>query len=52
VTFNREGFALGIPNNITVTLHAVVPTANSTRCLQITIVGQLTTQTTGQGACI
>ena len=51
VTFNRECFALGIPNNITVTLHAVVPTANSTRCLQITIVGQLTTQTSGLGAC-
>jgi type IV fimbrial biogenesis protein FimT len=52
VTFNREGFALGIVNNVTVTLHAVVPSTGSTRCLQITIVGQLTTQTSGQGACI
>jgi type IV fimbrial biogenesis protein FimT len=52
VTFNREGFALGILNNVTVALHAAVPNASSTRCLKITIVGQVTTQTAGQGACI
>jgi len=52
VTFNREGFALNLNNPpITVTLHAAVPNNGSTRCLQITIVGQLTTETAGTGAC-
>lgn len=52
VTFNREGFALNLNNPpITVTLHAAVPSTGSTRCLQVTIVGQLTTETAGTGAC-
>ena len=52
VTFNREGFALNLKNPpITVTLHAAVPATATTRCLQITIVGQLTTETAGTGAC-
>ena len=52
VTFNREGFALNLNNPpITVTLHAAVPSTGSTRCLQITIVGQLTTEAAGTGAC-
>jgi type IV fimbrial biogenesis protein FimT len=51
VTFNREGFALGLNNTVTVTLHAAVPDNGSTRCLQITIVGQLKTETAGVGAC-
>ena len=52
VTFNREGFAFGLPNLVTITLHAAVPNASSTRCLAITIVGQLTTQSAGTGACL
>jgi type IV fimbrial biogenesis protein FimT len=52
VTFNREGFAMNLPPAVTIALHAVVPNASSTRCLRITIVGQLTTQSAGQGACI
>ena len=52
VTFNREGFALNLTNPpVTVTLHAAVPSTGSTRCLQITIVGQLTTEAAGTGAC-
>jgi type IV fimbrial biogenesis protein FimT len=52
VTFNREGFALNLnAPPVTVTLHAAVPSTGSTRCLQITIVGQLTTETAGTGAC-
>lgn len=51
VTFNREGFALNLAN-VTVTLHALVPNPSSTRCLKITTVGQLLTQSSGQGACI
>jgi type IV fimbrial biogenesis protein FimT len=52
VSFNREGFALGLNNTVTITLHAVVPDVGSTRCLAITIVGQLATQTSGQQACL
>jgi type IV fimbrial biogenesis protein FimT len=51
VTFNREGFALGLANTTTVTLHAAVPNATTTRCLQITIIGQLATEKAGVGAC-
>jgi type IV fimbrial biogenesis protein FimT len=52
VIFNREGFALQLNNPpVTVTLHAAVPNTSSTRCLRITIVGQLATETAGQGAC-
>jgi type IV fimbrial biogenesis protein FimT len=53
ISFNREGFALNLPNGgVTVTLHAAVPVQTTTRCLLITIVGQLTTQTSGVGACL
>jgi len=51
VTFNREGFALGLANTVTIALHAAVPDNSTTRCLQITIVGQLTTQSVGTGVC-
>lgn len=40
VTFNREGFAVALPNaGVLVTLHDSSNTANFTRCLQITLVG-------------
>jgi len=52
VTFNREGFALGLGNTVTVTLHAVVPNASSTRCLDISIVGQLKSENSGTGGCV
>jgi type IV fimbrial biogenesis protein FimT len=51
VTFNREGFALNMGSAVTITLHATPVTQGSTRCLYITIVGQVTTQTAGQLAC-
>jgi type IV fimbrial biogenesis protein FimT len=51
VTFNREGFALNLGGTVTITLHAATPTSGTTRCLQITIVGQLKTETAGVGAC-
>jgi type IV fimbrial biogenesis protein FimT len=51
VTFNREGFALGLNNTVTVTLHAAVPVSQTTRCLQITLIGQLTTETAGVLGC-
>jgi len=53
VTFNREGFAVQLNNPpVTITLHAAVPVSATTRCVRIAIVGQVTTQTSGQGACL
>jgi type IV fimbrial biogenesis protein FimT len=51
VIFNREGFALGLNNTVTVTLHAAVPNSQTTRCLQLTIIGQLMTETAGTNNC-
>ena len=55
VTFNREGFASGLPNPangyVTLTLHTVPVSASWTRCLQINIVGNMTTQHPNQGTC-
>jgi type IV fimbrial biogenesis protein FimT len=50
VTFNREGFALALPGTITLALHDVTANSAYTRCLAISIVGQLQTQKYG-GAC-
>jgi type IV fimbrial biogenesis protein FimT len=52
VSFNREGFALGLNNTVTITLHAVSANASSTRCLAVNLVGQLTTEAAGVGACL
>ena len=57
VTFNREGFAVGLPSNasnyITITLHTTPVIANSqwTRCVQVTSFGGLTTEHQGKGGC-
>lgn len=46
VTFNREGFANGIPSaGILMTLHDQASNVAYTRCLQVTLVGTLRTQT-------
>jgi type IV fimbrial biogenesis protein FimT len=47
VTFSREGFAFGLPNQITFTLHDSTANAQYTRCLSLTIVGALSTQIAG-----
>lgn len=44
VTFNREGFAVGIANGALVTLHDAANTATWTRCLAITRIGLMATQ--------
>ncbi len=44
VTFNREGFAEGLGGPATLTVHNDTAAQGYTRCLQITIVGSLTTQ--------
>jgi type IV fimbrial biogenesis protein FimT len=51
VIFNREGFALGLNNTVTVALHAAVPNTSTTRCLQITLIGQVQTEPAGTNAC-
>jgi len=50
VTFNREGFAVNVLNGSTITLHDATANAAWTRCLEITMVGQMTTETRG-GNC-
>lgn len=47
VTFSRDGFALGLPSPITVTLHDSTVNAQFTRCLSLTLVGGLSTQVGG-----
>ncbi|MDB6046822.1 MAG: putative typeIV fimbrial fimT-related pilin [Gammaproteobacteria bacterium] len=46
VTFNREGFAQGLPNaGVILTLHDSTSNGGYTRCLSITLVGMMATQT-------
>ncbi len=46
VTFNREGFALDLPNGgDTLTLHDKTGSSTWARCLSITVVGMLSVQT-------
>jgi type IV fimbrial biogenesis protein FimT len=46
VRFNREGFALGLPNaGVLLTLHDAANKRTFTRCLAITMAGMITTQT-------
>lgn len=52
VTFNRAGFAVGLPNaGVTLQLHDSTNNNAYTRCLQLTIIGAMTTQMHGQGNC-
>lgn len=47
ITFSREGFAMNLPNGVTFTLHDSTLNPQYTRCLSLTIVGALSTQTAG-----
>ena len=47
VTFNREGYANGIANGTLIALHDSTNTSNWTRCLSITLVGMMASQTYG-----
>jgi type IV fimbrial biogenesis protein FimT len=45
ITFNREGFAAGLPASLEVlTLHAATPTTASTRCLTVQPIGLMAVQ--------
>jgi type IV fimbrial biogenesis protein FimT len=53
VTFNREGYAGGLPTLGTlITLHDSTGTSAWTRCLALTFSGQMTTEISGVGGCI
>jgi type IV fimbrial biogenesis protein FimT len=39
ITFNREGYAVGVPNATLITLHDSTSTTNWTRCLSINLSG-------------
>ena len=51
VLFNREGFAIGLPGIVTITLHNSTNVSSYTRCLAISAVGTLQVQTAGVGNC-
>jgi type IV fimbrial biogenesis protein FimT len=51
VTFNREGFAQ-LAAVTTITIHNPTSTKAFTRCLQISLVGMLSTELSGTGACL
>ena len=52
VTFNREGFAIGIPAGVLLTLHDSTANIAYSRCLKVTLIGQMSTQLHGTGACL
>jgi type IV fimbrial biogenesis protein FimT len=47
ITFNREGYAVGMPNGTLVTLHDSSNTTAWTRCLSINLSGQMTSELQG-----
>jgi type IV fimbrial biogenesis protein FimT len=55
VTFSREGFAINLPGSsagyTTITLHTQPQSSAWTRCIQVSIVGMLTTEHAQQGSC-
>jgi len=44
ITFNRDGYAVGIPNGTLITLHDSTDTSAWTRCLSINLSGEMTTE--------
>jgi type IV fimbrial biogenesis protein FimT len=48
VSFSRNGFTVGLPSAITFTLHDSSSNAQYTRCLSLTIIGAMSTQTGGK----
>jgi type IV fimbrial biogenesis protein FimT len=51
IQFNREGFAAGLPNGALITLHAATPSAATTRCLTITLIGLMLIEPYKVGSC-
>ena len=55
VTFNRDGFAIQLnttaANHLTFLLHTTPTITQWTRCLEVTLAGQMTTERSGTGLC-
>jgi type IV fimbrial biogenesis protein FimT len=51
ISFNRDGFAIGLTNGTLVTLHAAPPASASTRCLAVSIVGLMQIETYDGAVC-
>jgi type IV fimbrial biogenesis protein FimT len=51
LSFNREGFAVGLPGIVTIALHSTPTVASFTRCVTLSAVGTTTVQSAGQGNC-
>lgn len=47
ITFNRDGYAVGIPNGTLITLHDASDTSAWTRCLSINLSGEMATVVAG-----
>ena len=50
ITFNRDGYAVGVPNGTLITLHDSTDTSAWTRCLSVNLSGEMTTETAGTTA--
>ena len=48
ITFNREGYAVGIPNGTLISLHDSTANSNWTRCLSVNLSGLLVSEKFGQ----
>jgi type IV fimbrial biogenesis protein FimT len=51
ITFNREGYAVGVANGTEITLHDATGNTAWTRCLDINLVGQTSTEMYNNGTC-
>jgi len=47
ITFNREGYAVGIANGTLISLHDITNNSAWTRCLSVSFIGQLVTERYG-----
>jgi type IV fimbrial biogenesis protein FimT len=53
LTFNRDGFAVGLAGVVTIALHNAPAVVTAyTRCLAVSAVGTLTVESSGTGACL
>jgi type IV fimbrial biogenesis protein FimT len=53
LTFNRDGFAVGLAGAVTIALHNAPTVVTAyTRCLQVSAVGTLVVELSGTGACL
>ncbi|HET8705453.1 MAG TPA: GspH/FimT family pseudopilin, partial [Pseudomonadales bacterium] len=51
ISFNREGFAYGLPPQVTLTLKDASAKAALTRCLTVTFLGKISTSSYQAGVC-